>query len=61
MRSVCLSMGPFALIALSGVEKKCLDDDIGTDEDDMAITCHDDLRFVQDVVRMCDLYIYNSQ
>ena len=54
-------MGPFALIALSGVEKKCLDDDIGTDEDDMAITCHDDLRFVQDVVRMCDLYIYNSQ
>ena len=32
---------------------------MGTDEDDMimAITCHDDLRFIQDVVRIRDLYV----
>jgi hypothetical protein len=43
---------PFALIVLSVLRKKCLEDDINTDEDDMAITHHDDLQLIKDVVRL---------
>ena len=42
---------PFVLIVLSGLQKKCLEGDIGTDENDMAITHHDDLRLIKDMVR----------
>jgi hypothetical protein len=51
-----------ALIVLSGLPKKCLEDDMDDDDDsdeddivkdDMAITYHDDLQLIKDVVRPC--------
>jgi hypothetical protein len=47
---------------LSGLPKKCLEDDMDDDDDsdeddivkdDMAITYHDDLQLIKDVVRPC--------
>jgi hypothetical protein len=39
-----------ASIVLSGLQKKCLKDDMDTGEDGMAITHHDDLLLIRDVV-----------
>jgi hypothetical protein len=39
-------------MVLSRLQKKCLKHDIDTDEDDMAITHHDDLQLIKDVVRL---------
>ena len=51
---------PHALIVLSGFQKKCLEDDMDDDDtdeedivkDDVAITYHDDLQLIKDVVRL---------
>jgi hypothetical protein len=39
-----------SLIALTGLQKKCLEDNVH--EDNMAIAHHDDLRLIKDVVRL---------
>lgn len=45
-------MWPFALIVLSALQKKRLDDKDDIDKDDVAITHHDDLKLIKDVVRL---------